>query len=372
MKLGWNEENRKLLLPWCSSEKQKQVRSMLIGALDIRIEVEVCSSPAPMSIKTSSVEIGFCETVVYFRYPSQSSLTQKSKGFGLRKRNPMRFTIGILVAALLFIPFQPVSAGPSVPGTVIILTADQVESAIDIEAAIISATAQGNRPGTVILDGRKGAFVLSGSDRSINIFVSNLILRGIHGAVIKDCGDGLFFDDFPLRHILVEGIMFLCSGDGVAASGTFRDVILRDNQFNVMNYGIGAAGHSSNWLIAGNLIQSGWDGIRLTGVENVAITGNHLSGSIGIVLMQTSHSQVRRNAISADYQGVLLGQESVHNTVRANSIMGVSAAGIALELGVTGNRIVANYVLCAPETDCLTVDAVPEVAEANTILANQP
>lgn len=281
----------------------------------------------------------------------------------------MKLVTFSMILVLLFVPFQS-ACSASIAKNVITLTAGQVDSADDIEAAIISATAKGTRPGTVILDGRNGTFVFSGVDRSLNIFVSNLVLRGVNQAVIENCNDGLFFDDFPLKHILIEGIAFLCTGDGVEASGAFRDVTLRNNMFQAGNNGIGTGGSSSGWLITDNLIQAGWDGIRMTGAEKVVITNNHLSGNIGIGLLQCSQFQVRRNAIQAAYQGVLLGQESWKNMVQANTILGVSAAGIALEPGVTGNWILANRVMCAPGVSCLTVDALPAVAEMNKIAGN--
>ena len=117
----------------------------------------------------------------------------------------MKRVIFFLIIVLPFIPLGSVFADSQTPST-ITLTAGQVSSAVDIEAAIIGATARGTRPGTVILDGQNGPFVLTGDDRSMNIFVSNLTLRGVNQAVIKNCDDGLFFDSFPLKHILVEGV----------------------------------------------------------------------------------------------------------------------------------------------------------------------
>ena len=276
-----------------------------------------------------------------------------------------------LIFVLLFFPLQSASAANTTKN-VITLNAGQVDSADDIEAAIIRATAQGARPGTVILDGRSGPFVFSGLDRSLNIFVSNLVLRGVNQAVIKNCDDGLYFDDFPLAHILVEGIAFFCNGNGVVATGAFQDVTLRNNIFQAVNSGISTGGLSSEWLITGNLIQAGTDGIHMAGAEKVVVSNNHLSGFIGISLLQSSQFQVRGNAIQAAYQGVLIGQESWKNRVQANTVLGVSASGIALEPGVTGNWVLANRVVCAPGASCLTIDALPEVAEVNKIAGNQP
>jgi len=283
----------------------------------------------------------------------------------------MKLAIGTLILVLSIFPFQKASAATLEDDTVTI-TAGVVDSADDIEAAIIKATNSGSRPGTVILDGQNGNFIFTGDDRSLNIFVSSLILRGINQAAIVNCDDGLFFDDFPLENILIEGITFLCTGDGVEATGTFQDVTLSNNIFMVRNNGIGMAGNSTGWLVERNLIQAGWDGIRITGAENVVITNNYISGNIGIGLMSCSEMKVRRNTIQAVYQGVLLGQESWENMVHANAILGVSFAGISLEPGVVDNRIIANRVTCAPEMTCLTVEALPEVAESNKIAGNKP
>ena len=60
--------------------------------------------------------------------------------------------------AYWLVPHKPISADWTSFQNALTLTADQVDSASDIEAAIKSATAEGKRPGTVILDGRDGAF----------------------------------------------------------------------------------------------------------------------------------------------------------------------------------------------------------------------
>jgi hypothetical protein len=283
----------------------------------------------------------------------------------------MKLAIGMIILVLLTFPFQKASAA-SLQDDTVTLTAGEVDSADDIEAAIIKATESGTRPGTVILDGQDGAFIFTGDDRSLNIFVSSLSLRGMNQAEIVNCDDGLFFDDFPLQDILIEGITFLCTGDGLEATGSFQDVTLSNNIFIARNNGIGIGGNSNGWLINGNLIQAGWDGMRITGAENVVITSNYISGNIGIDLLSCSQMKVRRNTIQAAVQGVRLGQESWENIAQANTILGVSVAGISLEPGVVDNRIIANRVTCAPETTCLTVEALPKVGESNKIAGNKP
>jgi len=254
----------------------------------------------------------------------------------------------------------------------VVLTGEQVTSAGDIESAIQRATARGTRPGEVILDGRAGPFTFTGSDRSINIFHSNLTLRGINQAVIAGCDDGLYFGDTPADHILVEGLSFHCTGDGVEVGQGHSDVTLRENLFKVGLFGIGMGQGARDWTITGNLIQAQKDAIWMASAVGVTIENNHLAGSSGVTLLQSSGNQVRGNTIRAQNQGVLLGQESAENSVEGNLILGVSAAGLALEAGVTGNRVADNQVLCALGTDCKTVDAQPKVMLANSIAANRP
>jgi hypothetical protein len=265
------------------------------------------------------------------------------------------------------VPYPPESEDGGAEQNTITLTADQLDSADDIEAAIKRATADGTRPGTVILDGRNGAFVFTGLDRSLNIFLSNLTLRGVSQAVIQNCDDGLFFDSGPLKDILVEGIEFVCKGGGVAAGGAFENVTLYQNIFRAGGNGISMGGASSGWLIAENVIEAGQGGIEITGAKKFLIAHNHISANTGITLRQCSQFKVQENVIQASSQGVLLAQESWKNLVQMNTILGVSLSGIALEPGVTGNQILANSVSCAPGASCLTVDATPEVAEMNTI-----
>jgi nitrous oxidase accessory protein NosD len=279
----------------------------------------------------------------------------------------------MLAICLFFTPF-PGTAVFHQKASLVVLTAEYVDGANDIEAAIEQATARGTRYGTVILDGSEGAFTFTDLDKSINIYVSSLTLRGTNQAVIKNCDDGLFFDALsnPPKNILVEGIAFLCAGDGVEAGGAFQNVTLRNDMFKAGNNGITIAGASSGWLISGNVIEAEADGIVANGAKNMVISNNHVSGFNGISLPRCAQFQVRQNAIQAKHQGVLLSQEAWKNMVQANTIIGVSQAGIALEPGVTGNRVLGNRVLCAPGANCSTTRAGPGAMEMNTITGNQP
>ena len=283
----------------------------------------------------------------------------------------MKLVTSILLLVLLLAPVQPAFAARPGANTVT-LTASQVDGANDIEAAIIQATADGKRPGTVILDGIEGPFVYTDLDRSLNLWISNLTLRGINNAVLSNCDGGLSFDDLPMQNVLVEEITFLCTGEAVTANGAHQGVILRNNIIQAVGHGIILGGASSGWEITGNLVQAGGDAIRIYDTSDMLISGNHLSGTIGVALFRCSQMDVRNNAIHAAWQGVLLGQDAWNNSVQINTILGVEQSGIALEPGVTGNRIVANRVLCAPGASCLTVDASEDLAEYNQIAGNKP
>jgi|GEM_PF-1497245 len=270
------------------------------------------------------------------------------------------------------IPIQPLSAEWVSSQNVITLTSEQVRSAVDIEIAIKRVTAEDTRPGTVILDGRNGAFVFSGDDRSINLFVSNLTLRGMNQALIEKCDDGLFFDNFPLKNILIEDIEFICRAHGVVAGGAFDNVILRNNTFRTKISGIDLGGASSKWFITDNLIETDGIGIDITMARQVEITNNQIFVDTGIVLHNCSQFLVSDKIIHASHQGILLNQGSWNNQVHTNEILGVSNSGIGLESGVKDNFILKNRITCAQGANCLTIDATPKVLEMNTIVENRP
>ncbi len=285
----------------------------------------------------------------------------------------MKFATFIFTLALIFAPLQVGSVDNERKPEVITIFADQVTSAVDIEMAITNATAKGTRPGTVILDGSKGPFRLTADDKSINIFVSNITLRGQNNAIVTGCDDGLFFDDFPLKHILVEEITFNCFGDCVDAPVSFQDVTIRNNLFQVGGSGILVHGPSRDWVISNNMIQARDNGIWIINGQQMMIACNHLAGGItGILLQSASAIQVRRNFIDAVTQGIFLEQEAWNNLVQGNSILGVHQAGIVLSPDVMNNRVLANRVLCADGTSCQTVSAGEAASEKNKIEGNRP
>jgi nitrous oxidase accessory protein NosD len=269
------------------------------------------------------------------------------------------------------VPLQPVVDWGTEQNTVT-LTAGQVRSAFDIESAIHNATARGTRPGIVILDGRNGTFVFTEPDRSINVFVSNLALVGVNHARIQGCGDGLFFDNLPLRNILVEGIEFVCDGHGIWTNSAFDSVILRNNVFRTGSTAITMGGASSNWVITHNQIVTEAEGIKITAGKKFILANNDITAGVGIILRQCYDFQVLDNLIRAADTGVQLIQKAARNVVQKNTIQGVRLAGIWLETGVTDNLILENRVSCAPGTSCKTVEASPAALEANTISGNTP
>lgn len=272
------------------------------------------------------------------------------------------------------IPLKPTSSKwESIPNAVTLI-AGQVTSAIEIEAAINEATARGTRAGTVIMDGSGGPFVLRGADRTINIFVSNLSLIGVNQAVVKDCDGGLFFDDFPTENILVEGIEFYCTGNGVVTSSGIKTVVLRNNVFRTSLAPLSLGGAISDWLITLNRLEtSGGDGIEISGARNqIVIVNNHVTSIDGITMRDCSGIQVRKNLMHLHYDGIVLAQGATRNLVERNTLLGIYRWGIFLVKGVEGNQILNNTVFCRSNVECLTVFAPDRTADMNTIRGNLP
>jgi nitrous oxidase accessory protein NosD len=276
-----------------------------------------------------------------------------------------------LTILFLLFPAAPARAGGDSPSTVV-LTADMVHSAIDIESAFHQATAWGTRPGVVVLDGRLGAFEYDPEepDKDINIFYSNLTLRGKNGAVLH--GGGINLDGMPLANITIEGLEMHCPADCITSpDGVHRDVSVLRNRLYAENFGIGVGG-TDGWTIRENTIYAGWSAVHLYHTAEITIMKNGLLGDIAVMLIGASSSQVTNNVIAGKWQGVVLGESAQANQVIANAITGVQASGIALDQSVKGNHVHGNHVFCAPGSACLTVEADAATWQENKISGNQP
>jgi parallel beta-helix repeat protein len=279
----------------------------------------------------------------------------------------------LCILVLLLIPHQRAAAAVDSRSGEITLTADQVTSAIDIETAIHQVTLEGTRPGVIILDGRKGPFIYNHPDRSINLFFSNLTLRGVNNAYFPDT-DGIYIDGESNDNLVIENLAMNCTGDCLGGVGTHNRVTVRHNLFKTGAMGIGVSG-GSRWVITDNTILAQVFAIHLIRTQNATVTHNHLSGFLGIVVEGARLSTIRDNTISAVrplWQGVLLNGGATRNMIANNSIIGAQQAGISLEAGVARNTIQGNDVLCAYDSPCFTVNAGEAEWAANTIKGNRP
>jgi hypothetical protein len=240
----------------------------------------------------------------------------------------------LIYLLLLATTSQASSAGGAASNTVV-LTADRVQSAPDIEAAILLATDGGTQPGTVILDGLGGPFVYApdAEDVDINIFVSNLTLRGAHRAVLQ--GGGITLDGMPLSNITIEMLEIQCPADCITSpDGLHQNVKVRNNRIEAPNFGIAVGPGAVDWLIEKN---------RIT------------SGNIAVQLVSTTGIKVVNNQLSAGVWGVMLESACQKNQIIANSIVDVQVGGIALGPETLENKVHANRVTCAPEAPACVI-----------------
>ena len=258
--------------------------------------------------------------------------------------------------------------------TEVILNASQVTSASDIEAAIETATNNGTRPGIVTLDSRKGDFTYTADDRSINIYYSNITLRSKNGAVITNCGDGVFFDDVVTDNIVIEGIRFVGENGVIAAFGTHRNVTIRDNVFIANSYAIGARG-ADGWVITGNHAVGNATVIQLLESTETRIADNSLVGSsqgLDIFLEKSDGNTISHNMIVNGWQGVLMGWGSSGNRVTNNRIYLVQQSGISFEGDNEYNSVLANKVSCQPNAECQVVNVGdPPLSPTNKVHGNR-
>jgi hypothetical protein len=252
----------------------------------------------------------------------------------------MKHIAALVVCILLLAPVaQAGSAAGGAPGTVV-LTADMVHNAVDIEAAINEATNHGTRPGTVILDGRGGPFVYDPDaiDVDVNIFVSDLTLRGAYQARLQ--GGGITFDGMDLFNITIEKLWVQCPADCITSpSGLHKNVAIREVRIEAPNYGIAV-------------------GSELSGAEGWLMEKNRITaGNIAILLLSTAHFKVVNNQLSEAKWGIVLEGTSQANQIIANAILDIREGGIALRPETLENKVHANRVSCAPGVpECVVVD----------------
>lgn len=283
-------------------------------------------------------------------------------------------TIAVLVTVLLLVlPVGSASAANPSAGRVV-LTADQVHTAVDIETAMQAATANGTRPGVVVLDGSQGAFEYDpayGDDFDINIFYSDLTLRGINNASLN--GGGINLDGMPLQNITIAYLEMHCPAECITSpDGMHRNITIRNNKLVAGGMGIAVA-LTDGWLIQDNTIIAESYAVHVLHAAEVDVLGNELSGYISLSIERSNGCRVVANKVYANWQGILLTSPSRANKVNANIISGVQAAGIALEPGTQRNSIHGNQVQCAVWAEgCLTVDASEAAAVENNISGNKP
>lgn len=285
----------------------------------------------------------------------------------------MKTTLFILSLLLLLAPFEAARAEVVEVSDVVVLSADQVHTAIDIENALKAATADGTRPGQVVLDGSRGIFQYDsayGNDFDINIFYSDVVLRGDNRAVIQ--GGGINLDGMTLENITIQNLGMVCPADCISSpSGIHLGVNIIENWLIANNIGIQVM-KTDEWVIQQNTIQAGSMGIQLVETSGITVKNNRIAGEFPILLQEADHSVIQGNTLLGSWQGVRLLTPSNNNQVISNMILGVQAAGISLEPGTYENHIHSNLVKCARGYACLTVDAPGSAAEENYIWGNRP
>jgi len=285
----------------------------------------------------------------------------------------------ISLVVLIVLLVLSLAAAPKAAAEVT-LTAAQVTSALDIEAAIARATANGTRPGTVSLDASAGDFVYEdGADQSIDILYSDVTLTSPNGAVLANCRDGVVLGA-RLSGLTLAGLTFHCAGYGVMAywAEAVSNVTIRNNTFITYAVGINLA-NGADWKIVDNTLNVGdpfAQVVNLINTSNSKVMNNTLIGGTGVTLFQSSGNQVQGNAIFAPLAGVYFN-DAHDNQVVNNDLNGIYIEGFfpffALQVyaNTTGNNIVNNTVTCAPQTECtLYFNADADFMETNHINNN--
>jgi parallel beta-helix repeat protein len=280
----------------------------------------------------------------------------------------------LLTIVALLVSGEVASAANDQATNVVVLTADQVHTAIDIENAFHQATAQGTRPGIVILDGSRGPFIYDpdyGKDFDLNFFYSNLTLMGQNNAIMMG-GGGIYMDTTPMENITIKDLTMVCPVDCLGSwGGPHRNVILSGNRLIAANLGIQVV-RTDSWVIQQNTVQAGLIAIQLIETSQIVLQNNRLAGETPIEMDKSTQCTLIGNSLLGKLYGISLTNLSADNQVVANTITGVQIAGINLDEGTQGNYVVANRVKCGQGIACQAVDAQGTAQEYNIIRGNRP
>jgi hypothetical protein len=195
---------------------------------------------------------------------------------------------------------QPALAAEDGFPSIIVLTAKDIRSAADIEAAIYNTTDAGSHPGAVFLDGMYGPIVYTqakGDDQTINIAYSGLTLRGVNGAVLTG-GNGIVLDPQPADNIAIENLTMTCNQDCITAWGVHRNVRIENNLLIAGSVGILAA-QAENWTVLGNTIQAGWAAVSLVGGSQIEVQNNLLIAPLPLLSQSGEASLAAANTLVA-------------------------------------------------------------------------
>lgn len=274
----------------------------------------------------------------------------------------MRRISMLLIAMMVFtVGFTGLNAGKNE----VVLTADQVAGAPDIEYAINIATNYGTQPGIVTLDSSAGDFIFRDIDRSINIFVPNLTLRSENGAVIQNCADGIYFDALPADGVTVEGLTFHCDGAGVIDVYEHQDIVIRDNIIYAASY-IVRIDYGNHWQLLNNIGVglAGWPGFWILNATHTEVRGNKITaGGDAISLYNTRKSVIAHNELHTPGSGIRVEGESLGNRIATNTMIGVQFAGVFLGPLTAYNRVLSNRVQCESGFAC---EAVRDLSDPST------
>jgi len=278
-----------------------------------------------------------------------------------------KLTYLLVIAALVTLGNAPMSV--AIPE--VTLDASQVTSARDIESAIEFVTDYGSHPGIVTLDSSKGKFEYTGDDRSINLYYSNITLRSFNHATIGNCDDGVFFDDFTVNNILIEGVAFACLGGHAVYApflGQHHYITLRNNYFESGSYPAIDILQGDYWTITGNRILSLSTGIYLNETGGTLIRKNFIQANIGVVLYHSGYDNVvSNNNITAWWQGIVLSGKTLRNKITVNKMYSIQDSGIVFTDIVAWNQVTGNQITCWPGVACTAVTADPINYQQNKI-----
>jgi len=231
---------------------------------------------------------------------------------------------------------------------------------VNIAGINLNATSHCNISGNNVTNNSRGIFLRQANNNTLTsntaynnteagIYLYSTSDDTITGNNVTLNGDGLYMSN--VMNLLVEGNTLMNNtggenGDGIRATGTCNDTVIRGNNISYNNFGIDLnLGNFVNFTMVNNSVSYNPDaGMWLENTSDSTVEGNEISNAtgasgMGIYLRGSSNNNLTSNALNNSWVSIYL-EDSDNNNLTSNNASN-NVGGIVL-ISSSNNTLMDN------------------------------